>query len=60
MLRNYGEATERGYARREQHMQIGKPVRTIIVEPLELPVQDPKAEPEPANEPQPAEAPVSR
>ena len=28
-------------------MQIGKPIRTIIVEPLELPVQQPKAEPEP-------------
>jgi hypothetical protein len=41
-------------------MQIGKPLRTIIVEPLELPVQAPKTEPKPANEPQPAEAPVSQ
>jgi hypothetical protein len=60
MLRNYGEATERGYARRGQDMQIGEPLRTIVVEPLELPVQEPKAEPEPANEPEPAEAPVSQ
>ena len=29
-------------------MQIGEPIRTIVVEPLELPVQEPKAEPEPA------------
>jgi hypothetical protein len=41
-------------------MQIGKPLRTTVVEPLELPVQEPKAEPEPANEPEPAEAPVSQ
>jgi hypothetical protein len=41
-------------------MQIGKPLRTFDVEPLELPVQEPKAEPEPANEPEPAEAPVSQ
>jgi hypothetical protein len=41
-------------------MQIGEPIRTIVVEPLELPVQDPQAEPEPANEPQPAKAPVSQ
>jgi hypothetical protein len=41
-------------------MQIGKPLRTIIVEPLELPLQEPKAEPEPASEPEPAEAPVTQ
>lgn len=41
-------------------MQIGEPIRTIIVEPLGLPVQEPKAEPEPANEPEPAEALVSQ
>lgn len=41
-------------------MQIGLPIRTIEVEPLELPVQDPKAEPEPAHDPEPAEAPVSQ
>jgi hypothetical protein len=41
-------------------MQIGEPLRTIVVEPLELPVQEPTAEPEPANEPEPAEAPVSQ
>jgi len=28
-------------------MQIGKPLRTIVVEPLELPVEQPKGEPEP-------------
>ena len=37
-------------------MQIGEPLRTIVVEPLALPVQEPKAEPEPAHEPEPAEA----
>ena len=31
-------------------MQIGEPIRTIVVEPLELPVQEPKAEPEPAKQ----------
>jgi len=41
-------------------MQIGEPIRTVVVEPLVLPVQEPKAEPEPAYEPQPAEAPVSQ
>jgi hypothetical protein len=41
-------------------MQIGEPIRTVVVEPLELPVQEPKTEPEPANEPQPAEAPVAQ
>jgi hypothetical protein len=61
MLRNYEEATERGYARKgNNNMQIGKPIRTIVVEPLELPVQEPKSEPEPANEPEPAEAPVAQ
>ena len=28
-------------------MEIGEPLRTIIVEPLELPVDDPAVEPEP-------------
>jgi hypothetical protein len=28
-------------------MQIGKPLRTIVVEPLELPVEQPTREPEP-------------
>jgi hypothetical protein len=32
-------------------MQIGEPLRTIIVEPLELPVNEPSAEPEPEPEP---------
>jgi hypothetical protein len=41
-------------------MQIGKPIRTIVVEPLELPVQEPLVEPEPSNEPEPAEAPVAQ
>ena len=43
-------------------MQIGKPLRTIVVEPLELPVQQPPVEPEPFREaePQPAEAPVAQ
>jgi hypothetical protein len=33
-------------------MNIGEPLRTIIVEPLELPVNVPTAEPEPEPEPQ--------
>lgn len=41
-------------------MQIGEPIRTVVVEPLELPVQEPKAEPEPANQPEPVEAPVAQ
>jgi hypothetical protein len=41
-------------------MQIGEPIRTIVVEPLELPVREPKAKPEPASEPEPVEAPVSQ
>jgi hypothetical protein len=42
-------------------MQIGKPIRTVVVEPLELPVQEPQAEPEPEPvAPEPAEAPVSQ
>jgi hypothetical protein len=28
-------------------MQIGKPLRTIVVEPLELPVSEPNADPNP-------------
>jgi hypothetical protein len=39
-------------------MQIGRPLRTIVVEPLELPVQEPHEQPEPVapeltNEPEP-------
>jgi hypothetical protein len=33
-------------------MQIGDPVRTIVVEPLELPVNQSTGEPEPAAVPQ--------
>jgi hypothetical protein len=53
---------ERVCERREYDMQIGKPLRTIVVEPLEIPVQQPLVEPEPFREaePQPAEAPVSQ
>ena len=29
-------------------MQIGEPLRTIVVEPLELPVSDPQTQPEPS------------
>jgi hypothetical protein len=32
-------------------MQIGEPLRTIVVEPLELPVNEPAIEPEPEPEP---------
>jgi hypothetical protein len=34
-------------------MQIGEPLRTIVVEPLELPVNDPQTRPEPEPAPQP-------
>jgi hypothetical protein len=39
-------------------MQIGEPLRTIVVEPLELPVQEPKEQPKPVvpertNQPEP-------
>jgi len=48
LLRNYAAADERSYAkRREQEMQIGEPLRTIVVEPLELPVKQPAKKPEP-------------
>jgi hypothetical protein len=46
-------------------MQIGKPVRAIVVEPLELPVKQPTGEPEPAPihlpqpEPEPERVPVA-
>ena len=44
-------------------MQIGKPLRTIVVEPLELPVEQPTREPEPeptAPEPEPQQVPATR
>jgi hypothetical protein len=44
--------------RRGQPMQIGEPLRTIVVEPLELPVKHPKSEPEPVSVPEPEPAPV--
>ena len=44
-------------------MQIGEPLRTVIVEPLELPVGEPdtvKPEPEPSVlQPEPEEVPVA-
>jgi len=43
-------------------MQIGEPLRTIVVEPLELPVGEPRAEPEPqphAPEPEPEQVPAA-
>ena len=43
-------------------MQIGEPLRTIVVEPLELPVQQQAGEPElvPAPEPEPEQVPVAQ
>jgi hypothetical protein len=44
-------------------MQIGEPLRTIVVEPLELPVRDPltQPDPEPAQpEPEPEQVPAER
>jgi hypothetical protein len=43
-------------------MQIGKPLRTFDVEPLEVPVTEPESQPLPSapeREPEPAEAPVA-
>jgi hypothetical protein len=34
-------------------MQIGAPLRTIVVEPLELPVKPPTGEPKPVHAPEP-------
>ena len=45
-------------------MQIGEPLRTIVVEPLELPVKQPTGEPEPVPapepEPEPEQVPVAQ
>ncbi len=43
-------------------MQIGQPQRTIVVEPLEIPVNKPSSEPEPVvelPEPEPERVPVT-
>lgn len=40
-------------------MQIGESIRTIIVEPLELPVKQPTGEPEPLPVPEPEPKQVS-
>lgn len=41
-------------------MYIGEPLRTIVVEPLELPVNEPNAEPEPEPlEPEPEQVPAT-
>ena len=47
---------------REQDMQIGEPIRTIVVEPLELPVSQPTGEPEPVPAPElePEQVPVAQ
>ena len=59
----YAGIGESGYERRrEKAMQIGEPLRTVVVEPLELPVKQPTGEPElvPAPEPQPEQVPISQ
>ncbi len=44
-------------------MQIGEPLRTIVVEPLHLPVKQPAGEPKPVHapetEPEPMQVPVA-
>ena len=62
MLRNYGDAKHRGYASEgEIYMQIGEPIRTVVVEPLELPVSEPQEEPEPsAPETEPEREPATK
>jgi hypothetical protein len=49
----YAGIGERSYARRSAIMLIGKLLRTIIVEPLELPVKQPTGEPVPVPVPEP-------
>lgn len=45
----------------KQTMQIGEPVRIIVVEPLELPVKEPQNWPEPiAPEPDPEREPAAK
>ena len=51
----------------EEMMQIGKPLRTIVVEPLELPASDPTGAPisdppapQPESEPEPEQVPATR
>jgi hypothetical protein len=44
--------------RRGRDMQIGKPLRTIIVEPLKIPVKQPTTEREPEPVPVPEPEPV--
>jgi hypothetical protein len=49
--------------KKELVMQIGEPLRTIVVEPLELPVNQPTGEPEtvPASaQPEPEQVPVAQ
>jgi hypothetical protein len=47
-----------------KHMQIGDPIRTIIVDPLELPVDeqtaDPNPDPIPSPETEPEQVPATR
>jgi hypothetical protein len=63
ILRTYAEIEKRRYARRRAKMLIGEPLRTILVEPLELPVK-PTGEPEPVPvlvpEPEPEQVPVAQ
>ena len=43
-------------------MQIGEPLRTVVVEPLELPVGNPESDPEPeppVPQPEPEKVPVT-
>jgi hypothetical protein len=53
ILRTYVGIEERRYARRRAKMLIGEPLRTILVEPLEFPVNQPAGEPEPVPVPEP-------
>jgi hypothetical protein len=45
----------------KQTMQIGEPLRVLIVDPLELPVKEPQKCPQPiATEPDPEEEPATK
>jgi hypothetical protein len=66
ILRTYAGIEQRSYARRRANMLIGELLRTIMVEPLELPVSQPTGEPEPVPvpeaepDPDPKQVPVAQ
>ena len=62
ILRTYAGIEKRRYTRGSPGMLIGEPLRTIVVEPLELPVKQPPSKPKPADAPdrEPEQVPVTQ